>query len=155
MGFGMILVSASDRRLLRNVAENLVLLLRQRNLHQVGVVGAEAGVEGQSDHYQDSNWLVVDCGNYVVHLQDELTRKAVNLEGLWTGKDGLHRLNLLDDNAVEDYVANNPVPEDYHWASSGGSTDVDETIKQLQRSRWTIPHQPVVRKPKRKRGRRR
>jgi ribosomal silencing factor RsfS len=105
---GRMLVTASSSHHLRSLAELLVRQLRRRNLHKFGVIGAELGPEGSDD--PDETWLVVDCENYVVHLLDETTRRALNLEALWTGKDGLHRLNALDEEAVEDYVAANPVP---------------------------------------------
>jgi Ribosomal silencing factor during starvation len=120
-------------------------------LQQVGVLGAELGADGNMDD-PNENWFVVDCRNYVVHIQDAKTRKAVNLEGLWSGKDGLHKVSMYDDDAVEDYVAANPVPHDY----TGGGTsyfagDWEDTIKQLERNRWTAtPRQPVVPKGKRK-----
>jgi ribosomal silencing factor RsfS len=145
-GAGYILVTANTNHLLRSLADTLVRHLRQRDLHLMGVVGAELGVEGADDPTE--TWLVVDAGTYVIHLQDARTRKAVNLEALWFGTDKLRRVNAHDEEAVETYIAENPVPEDYNvsW-----SRDWDETMKDLQKQRWTVPrHRPVTVKPKTK-----
>jgi ribosomal silencing factor RsfS len=45
----------------------------QRKL-QEGSTGAELGPEGSDD--ASETWMVVDCMNYIVHFQDEKTRKA-------------------------------------------------------------------------------
>lgn len=150
---GIILVTGNNHTQLRTLADTLVRQLRRRNLQDVGVPGAEMGPDGNQND-PNENWFVVDCRNYVVHIQDANTRTAVNLEGLWLGKDGLHKLDLNDDEAVENYVASHPVPHDYN---GGGAPyfagDWDDTLKQLEKSRWTAPstsRQPVVPKRKRK-----
>lgn len=144
---GMIFVTAATATQLRSLADILVRQMRRRLLDEVGVIGAQLGAEGKED--PDSKWLVVDCMNYIVHLQDEETRETLKLEDLWAGKDGLHKLNALDDDDVEDYVAANPVPSNYNPTS----VDFDETMRQLQKSRWVAPHKPVV--PKKYKGKRR
>ncbi|GKY93238.1 hypothetical protein MPSEU_000291500 [Mayamaea pseudoterrestris] len=143
---GYMLVTANTNHTLRSMAETLVRHLRNRDLHLMGVVGAEFGVEGAND--PNETWLVVDAGNYVVHLQNSKTRKAVNLEALWFGSDTLRRVDAQDEEAVEAYIAENPVPDDYNVYLS---RDWDETMKELQKQRWTQPrHRPVVVKPKTK-----
>lgn len=145
---GIILVTGTNHVQLRTLADTLVRQLRRRNLQQVGVLGAELGADGNADD-PNENWFVVDCRNYIVHIQDAKTRDAVNLEGLWSGKDGLHKVDSNDDDAIENYVAANPVPDDY---TGGGSSyfadDWDDTLKQLEKSRWSTPRRPIV--PKRK-----
>jgi hypothetical protein len=47
--------------------------MRRRKL-QEGSTGAELGPEGSDD--ASETWMVVDCMNYIVHFQDEKTRKA-------------------------------------------------------------------------------
>lgn len=147
---GMLLATASSHSQLRNMADGLVRQLRRRKLHDKGVVGAQDGPEG-CKRDPEEGWWVVDCQNYVVHMMDETTRRCLNLEDLWSGKDGLHRLNLLDEDAIDAYVSENPVPDEY----GRRSIDLDDTIKQLQKLRWTAPHNPVVPKPKGKKRRRR
>lgn len=148
-GRGNILVTANTNQQLRSLADTLVRQMRRRDLHLMGVVGAELGVEGADD--PNETWFVVDAGNYVVHLQDAKTRKAINLEALWFGTDGLRRVNANDEEAVEDYIAENPVPGDYNVSII---RDWDETMRELQKQRWTVPHRPVVPRAKTKARRR-
>ena len=143
---GMIIVTASRPSQIRILADTLVLQMRRRKLQQVDVFGAMQGPEGT----EDSNWMVVDCRNFVVHILGPNTRKALNLEAMWSGKDGLHNVPFYDDDAVEDYVAANPVPEDY----GAQVFDWDEKFRELQKNRWTAPHKPVVKRPPMKRRRR-
>ena len=147
---GLMLVTAISTPQLQMLATALVRQLRLRSLEQRNVVGAQLGAEGDAA----SKWLVVDCRNYVVHIfQDEPTRRAVDLESLWSGRDGLHEVNVLDENAVDDYVATHPVPAGY---GTNHDADMDPWMR-LQRNRFTAPHRPVLpskRKATRK-GRRR
>jgi ribosomal silencing factor RsfS len=141
---GMLVATALNVHQLRSVADGLVRQLRLRKLHEVGVIGAEMGPEG-SFRDADESWFVIDCQNYVVHLMDETTRTALRLEDLWSGKDGMHRLNLLDESAVDEYVSQNPVPDEYN----SHSFDADEAFKHLEKLRWTVPHVPAIAKTKR------
>jgi ribosomal silencing factor RsfS len=143
---GIILVTAVTRSQIRVLADALVRQMRRRQLEEVNVVGAQLGPEGNT---QDDGWWAVDCRNFVVHIQDEETRWAVDLEALWSGNDDLHGVDPLDEEQVDDYVAQNPVP-----ASFGRpSFELSDTLKQLEKSRWTQSQRPVV--PKRKTGRKR
>ena len=146
---GLVVVTGRTVAQLRVMAQALVQQLRWRQLDECNVVGAQFGPEGADG---DSTWLVVDCRNYVVHLQDAHTRAAIDLEGLWgssststkqTNRDDLFSLNALDENAVDEYVANNPVPADYNAATTS-SLFTDTPWMQLQNNRWTSPHRPVV-----------
>jgi ribosomal silencing factor RsfS len=137
-----ILVTASSNAQLRIFATALVRQLRRRNLQNYGVIGAEQGYEGSDAN--DETWFVVDCGNYVVHLLDDKTRKALRLEDLWTGRDRLARVNWMDEESVEAYVEANPVPDDYGSPRSA----FEDTIKQIEKSRYAVKHRPVVKKKK-------
>jgi ribosomal silencing factor RsfS len=149
---GIIVVTASTQTQMRVLADTLVRQMRRRKLQEVNVLGAQFGPEGtNSTTSSDDTWFVVDCRNYIVHFQDEWTRDAVDLKGLWSGKDSLHRIDPSDEDQIEAYIAKNPAPSGF-----GRSTfELDETMKQLQKSRWTTaPHKPVVpKKAQRKRRR--
>merc|ERR1712032_692498 len=95
--------------------------------------------------------MIVDCGNYIVHVLDGPTRHDLRLEDLWSGKDPLLQLNAFDEDAIEDYCQYNPVPERYNGTGSvnnnrnyyefGGAP----AIKKLERSQFGMPrHKPVV-----------
>ena len=128
---GMILATATSYSHIRVLADTIVRALRERKLSERGVIGAQFGAEGGEDPTMsarkksklgrgskiDDGWMAVDCRNYIVHIQDDITRKSVDLEGLWSpgskqGKE-LRQLDCKDDDAVDDYVAENPVPSEY------------------------------------------
>ena len=106
---GLVIATGRSASHLRVLAESIVRNLRARGLQRRGIVGAMLGPEGGEDRGTsrrnqrrsgglsnsrlDDGWMIVDCGNYVVHLQDEATRRDINLEGLWSGKEG-KRLRL-------------------------------------------------------------
>jgi ribosomal silencing factor RsfS len=145
---GMILATASRASQMRILADTLVRQMRRRKLQEVDVFGAKQGPEGT----EESNWMVVDCRNFIVHIMDDHTRRMINLEGLWSGKDPLPTVSFYDDDAVEDYVAAHPVPEKY----GAPVFDWDNRFRELQKNRWMAPHNPVeegVKRPKKK-GRR-
>lgn len=121
---GIIIVTANSIMQMRQLGDVLVRQLRKRMLQERGVVGAELGMEG--DHkssrnamdYDDSlnnqKWFVVDCFNYIVHIQDDTTRKAVNLEGLWSGSDPMFQIrDLRDEEVVDTYISTYPIPDSY------------------------------------------
>jgi ribosomal silencing factor RsfS len=139
---GMMFVTAVTNPQLRLLADALVRQMRRRNLQNHGVLGAQEGPEGSDS--PNETWFVVDCGNFIVHIQDEKTRKATRLQELWSGKDGMHKLNLQDEDAVEDWIAANPVPKDY--GDSTLSWEQANTVRQLEKSQWTVqvPHKRVV-----------
>ena len=130
---GLILATASSYTHIRVLTDSLVHNLRKRGLAERGVIGAKFGAEGGEDPTMssyarrkrrigrgktlDDGWMSVDCRNYIVHVQDDVTRRSVDLEGLWSpdSKEGrlLRRLDPKDEDAVDDYVAANPIPEAY------------------------------------------
>lgn len=144
---GMILVTAPRSSQMRVMADTLVRQLRHRKLQEVNVLGAMQGPEGE----EDSNWMVVDCRNFVVHILEEKTRAALNLEGLWNGKDPLHQVSFQDEDAVENYIAAHPVPDNY---GAHSLLNWDDRFRQLQKNRWLAPHKPVVKSQRQKRKRR-
>jgi len=125
---GVILVTATSSQHLYLMTDTLVRQLKQRNLHNFGVDGAARSSKRARDH--NETWVVVDCDNYVVHIILEDARRHLNLEALWSGEDDLLNLDFLDEKAVDDYVARNPVPEGYGVVES---EDVTATISRLER----------------------
>lgn len=137
---GMVIVTAPTDRHLMQMSHHLVRSLRDRRLQEVGVNSAMDGPQGNHD---GSTWVVVDCRNYVVHIQMEHTRKHVNLEYLYSGQDPIRYVNPNDDNAVDHYVLNiNPAPLEY----GPPVANYDSTLKRLEKNRYTVPHRPVVKK---------
>lgn len=148
---GMILATGSTPSQIFLLAETLVRQLKRRDLADVGVVGAQFGAEGSDDKLDP--WRVVDCSNYIVHILDASTRRHLNLEALWSGRDASLRVSFDDEVAMDNYVAANPVPEGYF----PNAQDWSSSISQMERNRWIVPHRPVVVRPKgrkRRRGRR-
>lgn len=139
---GIVVATGRDMPHLREMSDAIVRNMRARGLDRLGVVGAAMGPEGgKTDsasskrnrnrrwrkfgssgygaaHGADDGWMVVDCRNYVVHVQDEVTRRCVDLEGLWSTEPGskgevLRAVDGNDEGQVDEYVANNPVPDEY------------------------------------------
>lgn len=145
---GIIVVTAEHHTQRRAIAETIIDQLRKRQLQDVGVVGAEFGMDGDAND-PSQGWVVVDCHNFVVHIQNQQTRKAINLEALWSGKDDMYRINLDDEDAIDTYVAENPVPEDYNTSLRG---EWDMTIRQLQTSQWVSSRPAPVSRVTRKKS---
>lgn len=147
---GMVFCTGDNSFHISTLVRTLVEHLQARHLQDLGVSGAvgdDAGAEG-SGNYQDP-WRVVDCSNFIVHILDKRTRNHLKLEDLWSGKDPLWRLDLKNDEAVEEYIRTHPVPDDY------GTVAVDwdsSLVSKLENSRWTAPHRPVIPKHGRKRS---
>jgi ribosomal silencing factor RsfS len=157
---GIILVTGTNYVQMQHIADHIVRQLRRRKLEEVNVLGAESGPDGNLND-PNENWYVVDCGNYIVHIQDAVTREAVNLAALWSGKDPLRKVNVADEEAVDDYVAQYPAPAAYTAGSARSpmydAQTWDATIKQFERNRWqasktlTAPARSKPLVPKRKR----
>jgi ribosomal silencing factor RsfS len=140
---GIILVTGTNYVQMQNIANHIVRQLRRRKLQEVQVVGAELGPDGNMND-PNENWYVVDCGNYIVHIQDAKTRAAVNLAALWSGQDPIRSVDCTNEDAVDDYVTANPVPNNYTVGGSLSSTSLlydvnnwDATMKQFEKTRWT------------------
>ncbi|CAB9503694.1 Pfam:DUF143 [Seminavis robusta] len=136
---GIIFASGNSPSHVRMMSNSLVEQLKRRKLQEVGVMGARHGAEGSDD--PDETWFCIDCHNYIVNIQDHETRRILDLEGWWSTGNPLAGYNLdngLDnEDAVDEFVAQNPVPPEY-----GRSTTMDwnESINQLEQRRWTAPH---------------
>jgi ribosomal silencing factor RsfS len=141
-----VLVTAPRPSQLKIMADTLVRHMRQRKLQECDVFAAKEGPEGD----EASNWMVVDCRNFVVHIMEEQMRNDLNLEELWSGNDPLHRVNFYDEDEVDEYVAAHPVPETY----GKPVFDWEARFRELQKNRWTAPHKPVVKRPRMKRKKR-
>ena len=142
---GLLICTATSVPHLRLLSDTLVRQLKVRQLAARGVGGAKLGAEGSST---GSDWNVIDCHNYVVHIMLEETRQHLNLEALWSGDDELLRLRLNDEDTVDDYVARNPVPDSF--GAMVEVEDIGKHVSQLQK--WNMEHKAVVKKPMRKAG---
>lgn len=150
---GMIFITGNTTNHLKLMSDTLVRQLKLRNLAKHNVNGAMFGSEGGDDGEDD--WRIVDCSNYIVHLQLAETRKRYNLEFLWSGKDALDRLSLTDEDAVEKYIYENPVPPEIHRGKRNKeAADISQTMAYLSKGRFNLPHRSVVDRPARKRGNR-
>lgn len=127
---GMILCSCQDATSfhISSITRALIDHLKLRRLDEVGVLGAQMTSKSRSA-YTSTNWTVVDCQNYIVHIFDERTRRALNLEDLWNGKDPLWTLDLSQEDQVDEYVSRHPVPADYPRLS---------TTSNFSSSSWSI-----------------
>ena len=144
---GMVLCTAGNQFYINSITKQLVDHLKERQLQDLGVLGAQMGKNflSTTNHQGSNNWTVVDCQNYIVHVFDQKTRDALNLEDLWRGKDPLWRLDTSNDDAVEDYVAKHHVPNDYGPNPEDiYSHQASNTISKLQRQQWLAPHRPVI-----------
>jgi len=120
----------SNPYLISTLSRVLIDHMKDRKLHEIGTApSAQQNTKNRSPATQTpslygsssssssitapESWKIVDCGNYIVHILDEATRKDLRLEDLWSGFDPLWRLNILDEEAVDDYCAQNPVPAEY------------------------------------------
>jgi ribosomal silencing factor RsfS len=134
---GMLFCTASSVQHLHLVTDTLVRQLKVRKL--TGVPGAAGGAQGGDG--PEESWKVVDCRNYIVHVMLEHTRRSLNLEALWSGEDELLQLKLSDEDAIDDYVARNPVPENYPPRQQNDNNAAD-TVLNLQR--FNAVHRSVV-----------
>lgn len=140
---GLIIVTATSSQHLNLLADTLVRQLKQRKLQDYGVQGALNGADGNGGN--NETWLAVDCENFIVHIMLEDTRRYLNIEPLWSGEDGFFELDTSDEKAVDDYVAQNPIPEGY---GSVDTLDVTNTISRLER--WNMKPNVSTRKKFRK-----
>jgi len=139
---------------IRVLADSVVRNLKARKLNERHVIGASLGAEGGEDIFSNKNtrnrarrngalntsgkidddWIAIDCENIHVHILEEDSRKALNIEGLWDlsnpKSDGskLRALDLNDDDAIDTYVAENPIPDEYSHKIFGGVRSSEQWI---------------------------
>jgi ribosome-associated protein len=65
-------MSGGSDRQNRAIADAIVERLKAEGLRPLSSEGADAGA-----------WILLDYGDFVVHVMDEETRQFYNLEGLW------------------------------------------------------------------------
>ena len=70
-----IIATASSSRNAKAISNKLIESLKQQKHHLVGVEGQE-----------DSEWILVDCGDVVVNIMQQDTREFYDLESLWGEK---------------------------------------------------------------------
>jgi ribosomal silencing factor RsfS len=148
---GMVVCQASGGGFhIQSITRALVDHLKERRLQDLGVLGAQMG--SNRSMYQNSTWNVVDCQNFIVHILNGPTRRALRLEDLWSGRDPLWRLDVSNEAQVDDYVAKNPVPADY-WGSDQHNDRGGWSISKLERNPFVL-HSPVIPTDKKQEDRR-
>lgn len=70
----MVIATGSSRRHIEAMAEHLL-----ERLKSLGMAGSIAEGRGQSD------WVLIDAGDVIVHLFRDETRRFYDLERLWSG----------------------------------------------------------------------
>jgi ribosomal silencing factor RsfS len=140
---GQIFATGRSLHHIKLLSDFLVRHLKKRKLGSRGVEGAILGAEGG-----DSDWQLVDCGNYIVQILSEKTRKQLNLESLCDGTDDLFKVDMSSETEMDEYVSKNPVPIGFGESTNQG--EMDFHISQLQR--WNIEHKSVVTRSTRRVG---
>ncbi len=70
-----IIATASSSRNAKAISNKLIESLKQQKHHLVGIEGPD-----------DSEWILVDCGDVIVNIMQQETREFYDLESLWGKK---------------------------------------------------------------------
>ena len=81
----MIVASGRSQRHVTTLADKLADRLKEYGLSPMSIEGKETG-----------DWVLVDCGDIVVHLFKPETRDMYQLEKMWMPADALGRLRAPD-----------------------------------------------------------
>lgn len=79
----MVIVSGTSSVHIRSMTDKLVEAMHKQDLRPVGIEGADLG-----------DWVLIDCGDVVVHLMRPQTRDFYNLEKLWDSGEASDVLNV-------------------------------------------------------------
>lgn len=69
---GMWIVTGRSKRHTQAIAENLVEKLKARDIPALSMTG-----------YENGEWILIDCGDYLVHVMLPAARELYQLEDLW------------------------------------------------------------------------
>ena len=67
-----IIATASSSRNAKAISNKIIETVKSNQLHVIGVEGQE-----------DSEWVLIDCGDVVVNVMQQDTREFYDLESLW------------------------------------------------------------------------
>ena len=79
----MVIASGTSSIHIRSMTDKLTEAMHKQNLRPVGIEGADPG-----------DWVLIDCGDVVVHLMRPQTRDFYNLEKLWGSGETPDALNV-------------------------------------------------------------
>jgi len=67
-----LIATGTSRRQMHTMADEIDRIMEEQGEYKLGIEG-----------YDESRWVLIDYGDFVVHLFDEETRKYYDLESLW------------------------------------------------------------------------
>jgi len=138
---GMILCTATDGRMIQLMVRLMTGSRKKSKQQQQQQLSYDSSLLSNTNDL----WQVLECGNYIVHLFDASTRKRLNLEDLWTGKDPLWKLAYWDDDAIEEYCQRHPAGGDDVTSSTTNTSSTAWNPSMVRRlERYSVTHRPVI-----------